>query len=797
MSNTGPQPNYEASWDFAQRVHPGRLFVVTGISLDKQKIPTETFGPDDRAKFLKWVASCGNSQMNIYFSLGEPLAPATKKLERTDIKAVHYLHVDLDPRIGEDLAQERQRIESILRDPPGGLPKPTAIIFSGGGVQALWKLREPLPVNGDFATAEELKLYNVQIERLLGGDNCHNIDRILRVPGTVNLPDARKLKKGRVPALAELIEWHDDRVYDISQFVKAVQVQSAQGGGDGPAPRIIAPANIKRLADVAELGDKVSNEVKVYIVQGCNPDEPNHFPSRSEALFWVVCEMVRAGIDAETIYSVITDPDFRISDSVTEKGTGAQRYALRQIERAQEQAVDPMLRELNDRHAVIESIGGKCVVMEEVWNPSLGRNVMEVQGFDHFRNRYMNRAVSIGTKTTKSGKEVPQEMPAGEWWLRHSMRRQYRSIVFMPKGDAGGSYNLWKGYACEARPGDWSLLREHIRSVLCRGVDEHFAYLLGWMANAVQNPGEPGHTVPVLRGPQGCGKSIFGHHFGHLFGRHYFYATKPEDVLGKFNSHLRETVFLFADEAFFAGDPRNARQLKAIVTDPFLTIELKGVNKEQSPNCLHCIMAGNDEWIIQADKDDRRYFVLDALGTHANDHAYFAQIKEQMQRGGYSAMLHDLLTMDLSKFNVRAKPDTSGLQRQKNFSMDAETKWILHLLREGIPESAQYDGSAHVAFPGDRDEGRRAGLFTHARRDVPGLRDASTVRLADVLKEWGVTGKRYAEGKRYVFPPLAEMRGAFDARCGPQEWPGGIEAEWGWTDEAIPDYPPETNTSAF
>lgn len=798
MPDAPLQPDYAASWDFLQRFHPGRLIVVTGISLDKKSIPTETFGPDDRARFLKWVVACAAIPANIYFSVGEPLKPVTKKMERADILAVHYLHVDVDPRAGEDHAAERERILSMLRNPPGGLPAPTLIVFSGGGYQAYWRLTEPLPVNGDEATAEDLKRYNLQIERVLGGDNCHDISRIMRIPGTVNVPDAKKEKKGRVAALAEVVEWHDDRAYPIGQFVKAPLVQSSPNGGDGPAPKITAPGNVRQFAHVDELGDAVSDSVKVCIVNGCDPANPDHFPSRSEALFWVVCELVRAGVDDETIYAVLMNRDWRISDSVTEKGSGAQRYALRQIERAKEDAIDPSLRELNDRHAVIENIGGKCMVIEEVWSPVLKRPVMEVQGFDHFRNRYMNRTVNLGEKKDKKGNVIGDiEMPVGEWWLRNEKRRQYRSIVFMPNGDAAGSYNLWQGFGCEARPGDWSLFREHIRAIVCAGHDEHFAYLLGWMANAVQNPAEPGHTVPVLRGPQGCGKSIFGHHFGRVFGRHYFYATKPEDVLGKFNSHLRETVFLFADEAFFAGDPRNARQLKALVTDPYLTIELKGVNKEQAQNCLHCIMAGNDDWIVQADKDDRRYFVLDALGTHTNDHAYFGRIAQQMKQGGYEAMLHELLTMDLTRFNVRAKPDTAGLQRQKNYSMDPESRWVLHLLRDGLPDSALHNGTPDVAYPGDRDDGKRAGLFTHARKSIPDLRDVSDVRFADVLKEWGVTSKRYPEGKRYRFPPLPELRAKFDAKWGGQDWPGGADAAWGWMDEPLPEYPRDDDGRPF
>jgi hypothetical protein len=50
------------------------------------------------------------------------------------------------------------------------LPKPTKIIDSGGGFQAFWKLKEPVPINGEKALAKDAKLYNKGIEALLGGD---------------------------------------------------------------------------------------------------------------------------------------------------------------------------------------------------------------------------------------------------------------------------------------------------------------------------------------------------------------------------------------------------------------------------------------------------------------------------------------------------------------------------------------------------------------------------------------------------------------------------------------------------
>ena len=37
-------------------------------------------------------------------------------------------------------------------------------------------------------------------------------------------------------------------------------------------------------------------------------------------------------------------------------------------------------------------------------------------------------------------------------------------------------------------------------------------------------------------------------------GQHALKISNAKHLVGNFNSHLRDCVFLFADEAFFAGD---------------------------------------------------------------------------------------------------------------------------------------------------------------------------------------------------------------------------------------------------
>lgn len=340
-------PDYAASIDFLRRFHPSRRWTLTAIRPkaspdDQSKTVTETFTETNAARCQRWLEEQGGKGWNLYFSVGEVAMDVRKKAERGDILAVHYLHVDLDPRAGEDPDAEKARLLALLGNPTGGLPAPTYIVDSGGGVQGFWKLADPLAIDRSVEKADDARLYNKAIELALGGDNCHDISRIMRLPGTVNFPDFKKAAKGRVPKVARLLPSDTTSVYPLSRFAKARPVAAnALASGSGATPKVTLSGTVKRIASVDELPAAVSDKAKRIIVGGhdpLGPDAPG--TRRSEDLHFVCCDMARAGCDDDAIYGVITDPGFGISASVLEKGSMTERYARRQIERARDAVAD-------------------------------------------------------------------------------------------------------------------------------------------------------------------------------------------------------------------------------------------------------------------------------------------------------------------------------------------------------------------------------------------------------------------------------------------------------------------------
>jgi hypothetical protein len=678
-----PPSDTAAAIHFLKRWRPEGPWVLTSIVPDG-KTTTQTFTVEKWHDASAWIEE-RQAVENIYFHVNPTLGPLSNKASKEHMARLSWLHVDLDPRAGEDFTAERERALNLLRKYP---KHPTVIVDSGGGFQGFWQLlpSEMLETYGKVDKAQELERYNIQLELEFGADHCHNIDRIMRLPGTINLPNLRKRKKGRKPALAILVEWNDATVYPIEAFVPAPRVQQTlpEAGLPNGHSRVVVPGNVpvvgtEELRDWASKAQRpISDHCLALIATGQDPNDPLKYQSRSEALFKVCCDLVRAEVPDEMIYAVITGPN-EIASSVLDKPNWEQ-YALRQIERAKEEVIDPVLRQLNEKHAVIADVGGKCRIISEVDDPGLGRTRISTQTFEDFRNRYRHIKVTLGVG--EGG--IPITKSAGAFWIDHELRRQYETIIFAPGKETTQAYNLWRGFACDSLPGDrHQPFLLHLRDNLCGGNPEHYVYLIQWMARCVQHPDGPGEVALVLRGKRGTGKSFFAKQFGRLWGRHFIQISDSKHLVGSFNAHLRDAVLVFGDEAFFAGDRRHESVLKTLVTEESIVIEGKGIDAVAAPNYTHLILASNDAWVVPAGLDERRFFVLEVSEEHKQDFGYFQGIKQNLDDGGLENLLHFLMTRDLGEYNVRKVPQTGALMEQKILSMDPETEWMYEMLWEG------------------------------------------------------------------------------------------------------------------
>lgn len=786
------EDNSVKALEFLERLYPSGPWCLTAIEPNKKGIDTKTFGPETRAECLAWIR-LHNGTRNLYWHVNPVLKPINKKAEREDIKMVCLLHVDVDPGAGQDLKEEQDKILQMFTTKlPRGVPEPSIVIFSGGGFQAFWRLEQPLEVNGDLARAEDAKLYNKQLEILFGGDNCHNIDRLMRLPFSMNIPDAKKAKKGRTPALARLV-WFKDSAYPLSSFQQAPALQTAKGGL-GAAPNaskieVKISGNVRRVADVAELDEwNVPDRLKVIMNQGHHPDQEEiakkKDTSRSSWLFDFVCNMLRCNVPDEVVFSIITDPEWGISASVLELKGNAERYAIKQIVSAKEFIIEPELRELNERYTVVRSFGGKClVVWEEEGEGALKRTHLKKQPFAEFEKGYMNQRVQVGTDAQGNPKYVKK----GKWWLEHPHRAQVERVVFAPdRADIPNTLNLWKGYSVEAKPGDKHLsYLAHVRNIICSGNDDHFDYLVKWMARVVQQPASPGQVAIVLQGGRGAGKGFFTSGFGGLFGRHFLQVSSASHLVGNFNAHLRDALVVFSDEAFYAGDKKHNSTLKTLITEDILPIESKGVDVEFGQNYVHLIMASNEDHVVRTGIDERRFFILRVSEDKKQDTAYFEAMAKDLDSGGRENLLHYLMNVDLSGYQVRTVPKTKALDEQTDQSLDPRDEWLFRVLQRGhwlrddqewkefVPRRQLYEEFVHDVTFGSRITlpGTETSFGLWIKRRLPGLSSAQPTLTIEIPDHGGFVREVKRRLHCYCMPELSVCRKAWETLRGrPENW---------------------------
>jgi putative DNA primase/helicase len=165
---------------------------------------------------------------------------------------------------------------------------PTLVIHSGGGFHGYWVLNEPVNVSEIGLDALE-SINKALISRVIADSGTHNINRILRVPGTFNF----KILQNPRPVTVVI---DSGPTYDFETF------KSFTGYNQKPKSKASAPESSTNLSDwdkkISSL--PVSKRIQFLIVNGNN----GSYPSRSEADQAVITALVNKGISDADIKAI-------------------------------------------------------------------------------------------------------------------------------------------------------------------------------------------------------------------------------------------------------------------------------------------------------------------------------------------------------------------------------------------------------------------------------------------------------------------------------------------------------------
>lgn len=195
------------------------------------------FDPGDLDEAEAWVRAA-NEHGNAYFTVNAPGKRCRKsKLDKSHIERLRAFWADLDPddeieaepAPADDPAatgyvRERNRLLALAERLPETDYPPSFVIDSGNGIQVVWLFDEPIEATDETkATVEAL---GKRIEAALGDtENTNNVDRVLRLPDTVNWPNAKKRAKGYTSCRARLLHAGPERYAfcDLAEIADAIE----------------------------------------------------------------------------------------------------------------------------------------------------------------------------------------------------------------------------------------------------------------------------------------------------------------------------------------------------------------------------------------------------------------------------------------------------------------------------------------------------------------------------------------------------------------------------------------------
>jgi hypothetical protein len=187
-----------------------------------------TFLPNDHGDLREWIDT-EQGKRGVYVSpnRGRNDDAIDRRLSKADIGVIRAIYADIDPvklkdgdASGQHFRDERVRLMTLAKQlrADANCP-PTLIVDSGGGIQAWWMLAPHIPATLENVTLAEG--IGRTLKARFGGDGVFDVSRVLRLPGTINIPNAEKAAQGRAPALATiLVEESGDKRYTIGQVAE-------------------------------------------------------------------------------------------------------------------------------------------------------------------------------------------------------------------------------------------------------------------------------------------------------------------------------------------------------------------------------------------------------------------------------------------------------------------------------------------------------------------------------------------------------------------------------------------------
>lgn len=257
-------------------------------------------------------------------------------------------------------------------------------------------------------------------------------------------------------------------------------------------------------------------------------------------------------------------------------------------------------------------------------------------------------------------------------------------------------FNLWKPFNIDLFKGDFipnedgaQKLLHHIK-ILCNHQEEVYDYIILWVAHMLQYPAKKS-IIPTFISKQGAGKGTLLKILSRLIGANrVLETTSPSrDVWGNFNGMMPTKFLVNLNELSRKETIESEGRIKALITDPMLTINSKGINQYEVYSYHRFIITTNQEQPIATSDDDRRNLIIRSSDELLKNKDYFIELNKLIEDDAVIRTIGKIFKdMEVKEnFNEYSIPHTKYQDDLKEESRPYHELWLYGFIAENHKEN--------------------------------------------------------------------------------------------------------------
>ena len=268
----------------------------------------------------------------------------------------------------------------------------------------------------------------------------------------------------------------------------------------------------------------------------------------------------------------------------------------------------------------------------------------------------------------------------------------YRAELVDDMGRIG--LNMYKPANVRRVPGDPSPFLAWLAAILPSPVDQRI--LLDYLAH---NAKYPGYKIPwafVIQSAEGIGKGILKALLMHVMGRSYTHfpnSKELQDSGAKFNSWMRNKLFILADEIRVDDRRDMIEVLKPMISERIIEVQGKGENQDMEDNVANWGFFTNWKDAIPTNKNSRRFAIFYSPLQTAEDifkaglnEQYFKHMFAWLEADGAAIVANWLMDYPIERGAIPMRaPETSTSGEAVKLSRGPVERVLMEAIEDETP----------------------------------------------------------------------------------------------------------------